>query len=1134
MQACRESSNHSCRMTMNDQSRTANLFLAAVVCLLAIAVNAESFDIVPFARRCPAENDYRLPTTFDYSLTRTGPQRFEMRGEHYVYALQWAEERDIKEVRLRFASPIHNQQLTVEYWFQNWPHKPPQMPTYEDPTDDPWQGRWLRADSVCKIEDRECRVTFLPLAPEENPRATNLPGLLYRRTLKLRLGCQSPPPALEEIHVFTESTQKTVAVRVELNVSGNSRSIWAGRLEAYNGAICNVHGWQTKRGDKVDGREFRITQGKGMTFEVLGTSPAPSGSLDVTIVSVRAGDRTFSFALPEVEKGPLYLPDFDAYVTLASDPRSFAPSVVKAGERIRQKLATEPEQTYERATREIPPLDPVERQGDRLYLPLAIDSSWQKFALEWGGNVYLHKSRLKAKGKELRCLEWSGERLAWRFGTGEEPAFRPHSGDSQLSVLEDCLPVAVARWKTDGIEYTEEAFATPLAGSLDWKDRDEHDPVVLLVRISARNHSAHPQVSHLWLGINPSEPLSFEQDLLLAGDGQLVRARVSASGKTPASLATMTDGKDRIPGLHLEVELPPQGTDTTTFAFPFVPRLTATQKTQLAALDYDQERVKVIRYWRAIADAGVRFEVPEKRFVSFGRAVLIHLHLNASRDPSSGLFMVPAASYSYQVYANEACFQVLTLDALGDHETAAEYLETFVKLQGSRPFRGTYTGDQHDVFHGAKVAPGYDYTAHEYNLDHGTVLWTLAEHYFTTRNEQWFRRVVPNMIRAADWITDQRRQTMVTADNQRVPEFGLLPAGHLEDNPDWGHWFAINAYASAAMSRLGDALKEVRHPAAARIRRDAEAYRNDLRQAVIRASQDAPVTRLRDNTCIPYVPVRPHQRQRLFGPLRAEFYRRYPNPVLPTYRLSATREVLYGPLILLNLGIFGSHEPLGGWVLDDWEDNLTMSSSLGLNVHGWVDDEYWFSRGGMVFQANLQNPVLAYLQRREIPAAIRNLYNDFVSCLYPDVNVFTEEYRQWRSPSGPFYKTPDEARFVARVRDLLVREDGSDLWLAAGTPRRWLAAGERIRFQQMPTRFGPVSLELNAGENEIDGQLRLPSRNRFANAWLVLRVPESKKLSAVEIDGKPWRQFEPETGVVCLPTAKSSVLRLKATLVRAP
>jgi hypothetical protein len=374
---------------------------------------------------------------------------------------------------------------------------------------------------------------------------------------------------------------------------------------------------------------------------------------------------------------------------------------------------------------------------------------------------------------------------------------------------------------------------------------------------------------------------------------------------------------------------------------------------------------------------------------------------------------------------------------------------------------------------------------------------------------------------------------MASEANRPVPEYGLLPAGHLEDNQDWGHWFAVNAYASAGMSRLAEALKDAGQPEAARITRDAEAYRHDLRQAVLRASQEAPVTRLRDNTYIPYVPVRPHQRQRLFGPLRVAYYKRYPRAVLPTYRLSATREVLYGPLILLNLGIFGVQEPLAGWVLDDWEDNLTMSSSLGLNVHGWVDDAYWFSRGGMVFQANLQNPVLAYLRRREIPAAIRNLYNDFVSCYYPTVNVFTEEYRQWRSPSGPFYKIPDEARFVTRLRDLLVREEGSDLWLTAGTPRRWLADGKGIRFRQMPTVFGPVDLELNAQDTLITGQVTLPVRNKPGNVWLVLRPPEPKTITSVRIDGQLWREVDRETGAIRLPSKHNGPLVIEAKLASA-
>jgi hypothetical protein len=561
-----------------------------------------------------------------------------------------------------------------------------------------------------------------------------------------------------------------------------------------------------------------------------------------------------------------------------------------------------------------------------------------------------------------------------------------------------------------------------------------------------------------------------------------------------------------------------------------LPRLTASQRQRLSELDYEQERARVVAYWRAIADAGVRFDVPEKRFVSFSRSMVVHAHLSTTKDPKSGLFMVPAASYNYQVFANEACFQVLALDALGDHKTAADYLETFIRLQGSKPFPGTYTGDQRAVYHGAKVDNEYDYTASDYNLDHGTVLWTLAEHYFMTRDKRWLNHAVPGMIRAADWVSEQRRGTMATDAGQPVLEYGLLPAGHLEDNSDWGHWFAVNAYASAGMTRLGEALRETSHPEAERICREAEAFRKDLRQAVLRASQEAPVTRLRDNTYIPYVPVRPHQRYRLFGPLRVDYYHRYPKPVLPTYRLSATREVLYGPLILLNLGVFAGREPVAGWLLDDWEDNLTMSSSFGLNVHGWVDDELWFSRGGMVFQANMQNPVLAYLRRGEIPAALRNLYNDFVACLYPDVNAFTEEFRAWRSPSGPFYKIPDEARFVSRVRDLLVREEGNELWLTPGTPRRWLLPGNHIHLDQMPTTFGPVGLDMAAREKEIECEIKLPSRNPPATAWLVLRLPEKRALAAVEIDGQPWTQLDAGRGFIRLPTNKSGPLHLKAKL----
>ena len=1086
---------------------------------------ATDFDIAPFARRCCVAERHTSPAAFDYAeAQRAGSEAEESADGRYVYGLQWAEERDIKELRVHFRAGNEPQPATVQYWFRNWPYPPPSMPTIEDPVDDPWQGRWLKAATKMDCQGATCRYTFLPLSEAEDPRAGNLPGLSYRRTLKVRLEFASSP-RLERVEVFSGSLEKSVQLRLQLGAGETAEHIWDGKVRLYNGRLESVRLWNGAAGDTVDGESFHLTSrgpAKGLIVSLVAADAGLPGSQDTTIVTLDDADRAFSFAVPDVESGPVYVPDFRAYVTLTSDSREFSPSIVKRGQKIREKLATEPEQTYERASREIPSLDPVERQGGRLYLPLAADASWQKFALEWGGNIAISKSGTKAMGKELERLEWEGDRLSWRIGTGTKPNFRPAAKDSALSVLENYLPIATARWTTDGIDYVEEGFATLLSGPLGPNDpqRNEQTPAILMLKVNARNPGMAAATSHLWLATDPAEELIFRHEELLAGNGELVRARVRLPESAQASLAKISEEAKTLQGIHVEMPLRPGQDQTIFISLPFIPRLSPQERARLASLDYDQARIKVLDYWRGVTANSVPFTVPEIPFMDFARAVIPHIRISVTKDPKSGLYMVPAASYGYLVYDNEAAFQCVMLDALGNHALAAEYLETFVRLQGSKPFAGTFRGNQREVYHGARVDKDYDYTASEYNLDHGVVLWALGEHYFFTRDRDWLRRVAPSMKRAADWVFEQRKYTELNDRGEPIPEYGLLPAGHLEDNDDWGHWFSVNAFAAAGATRLGEALAEIGDPAAAYYVREAALYTNDLRAAVTRASQISPVVRLRDNTYAPYVPTRPYQRIRLFGPLRVAYYSRYPEKVLPTYRLSATREVLYGPMILFSMGIFRADAPLANAVLDDWEDNATMSSSLGLFVHGWVDDRYWFSRGGMVFQANLQNPILVYLRRNEIPAAIRNLYNDFVACYYPSVNVFTEEFRQWQSPSGPFYKAPDEAKFVSSLRDSLVREDSDALWLAAGTPRRWLAPGQRIEVRNLATYFGPVSYRMEGKSNGVSISVQLPARNPYKAAWLVVRTPEAQPLKSVQIAGRPWLDFDAREGRIQMPLRK--------------
>jgi hypothetical protein len=384
-----------------------------------------------------------------------------------------------------------------------------------------------------------------------------------------------------------------------------------------------------------------------------------------------------------------------------------------------------------------------------------------------------------------------------------------------------------------------------------------------------------------------------------------------------------------------------------TVRIPFVSDLDEPQTRQLESLAYDRQRRLVADYWRDMVRRTCRFTTPEPAFNRLANAVVAHIHISTTKDPRSGLFMVPAAAYDYQVFANEACFQSLLLDAFGDTKRSGQYLRTLTELQGSRPIPGTFQEPHDGVYHGARVDDTYDYTAHKYGLDHGTVLWTLAQHYLFTRDAGWLKSTLPSMLKAIEWIERQRQSTkLLDRQGRRAPHYGLMPACHLEDNPDWGYWFSINAYCVAGMVDTAQAMTEIGHPDARRIASAAAAFRDDLRTAVLHAAAEAPVVRMRSGSYAPYVPTRAYQRFRYFGPLRMDYYRRYAGDARPCYRLAATREALYGPMILLNLGIFGPHEPIADWILDDWEDNLTLSGPAGLNVHGYTDPRLWFSQGG--------------------------------------------------------------------------------------------------------------------------------------------------------------------------------------------
>ena len=1052
------------------------------------------------------------------------------RAGEWNVGLSWQDERDIDGVEVAYSQTSDSRSeirdlaegTTVQYWSRIWPGEPPQWHTIEDRFDDPWQGRWLTAQTEVKLDGSKVTYRFKPLLKEENERAGNLPEPAdYRRTLKVRLLYDREPPRIAALKVYSPTEARDSSVRIEFGCGRPASNVVEGWLEIYNGSITKVAGWGWDGRDELSSdNSWKILAGgtpKGIVAELQAAKPRLPGSNDLTIVTVRSSEGVFSFLVDDLEKGPVYIPTYGVFITRADDPNHFADTKIERGHTVREKLAQEPEQTYDRARKEIPPLDVMLREdGGRLYLPVAADASWQKFAVEWGGGFFLNKDRAKAKGKERQRCNWQGAELHWYIGTGAKPVYDRNDVTSQMSVLNDYLPAPVVRWNHEQLSFHEESFVTLLEGPLSPYDpqRSEQTPAILMLRLRISNPTDADKTAHVWLKPDRLHDMVLQDGFVLdkIGENTFLRMHLDAPD---GGVTAIEEG-----AIHHRLPIAAHQSAEMIIGVPFVGDLTAKDGARIAAMNYATERNRVVSYWRDIVARYRPFDVPEQKFNDMSKSVLCHIRMSTTKDPQSGLFMVPAATFNYQVFANESAFQTLLLDRVGDHETSANYLETFLKLQGSVPMPGTFTGRQKGVLHGTKVDNDYNYTMGPYNLDHGTVLWGLAQHYLLSRDGQWLSRVAPNMLQAADWIIEQRSGTRVVDENGKpVLHYGLLPAGRLEDNDDWGYWFANNAYAWLGLRDMARAFQLAGLPDGDRLAREADAYINDLRAAVRRTSELSAVVRLRNGAYVPFVPSRVYQRFRYFGPMRSGYYSRYKKDTLLTFRLSATREALYGPMILITAGVLDPHDALSEAILDDWEDNITLSSSLGQHIHGVVEDEYWFSRGGMVFQPNLQNPIQAYLLRNEVPAAIRSVYNAMTSCLYPDVTAFTEEYRRWRVGSGPMYKIPDEARFVNRVCDMLAMEVGDELWLAAGTPRRWLEPGRRTEVYGIETVFGKITYTMHHGDkpNTVEANVVISDRLKPQKVLLFVRSPFEKLIKSVQIDGQDWRQWDNDREAVVLP-----------------
>jgi hypothetical protein len=541
---------------------------------------------------------------------------------------------------------------------------------------------------------------------------------------------------------------------------------------------------------------------------------------------------------------------------------------------------------------------------------------------------------------------------------------------------------------------------------------------------------------------------------------------------------------DKAPAVEAETlswtwTLAPGEAKTVIVKIPYLVLTGKPEQAALAALGFEKEQREIAGYWHRRLDESARLITPEPMLNEFYRADAGHLLINCEGDPeNAGWRFARVGSFSYGAYGNESCMMVVDLDRRGYHKEAQECLDGWLHYQGTAALPGDFSTKKGVLYGAGGIEAG------GYNQHHGWILWMLGEHYRFTRDEAWLRGAAPGILAGADWIIKETKRTA----NRRELERGLLPPGCLEDNNDWWTWLSTSCYTWRGLDSAAWALEQIKHPAAARVRREANTYHANLLANFHKASERSPVVRLRDGTAVPNIPSMAHRRGRSSG---------------------WCCETLEGSMHLLISGALNSRSREADWILNDYEDNRYISNQYGYLVPDF--DKYWFGRGGFSMQGCLLLDIEPYLYRDDVKQALRALFNAEAAQYFPDVRMNTEHalpaLGDWR---GDQYKSSDESNVAGWLRYLFVREEGDTLLVGQAVPREWLRAGQTCGIEHPGTYFGPASVIYAGGEDEITAKLDAPRRNAPKSIRLRFREPAGRLLSSVTVNGKPWKRFKGE------------------------
>jgi hypothetical protein len=530
---------------------------------------------------------------------------------------------------------------------------------------------------------------------------------------------------------------------------------------------------------------------------------------------------------------------------------------------------------------------------------------------------------------------------------------------------------------------------------------------------------------------------------------------------------------------------------------------------KLRKLDYFTARDQREMELEEILRRGMKIQVPEEIVNNIYKAQILYnqTHLVQARDRD---YYMPVDTFE-GVWPWSQMRQLTAMDEYGYHDDVRKSLTYFLKIQGKRPpnnlkvnsYEGVFPSsgtfdesgweqDSESTIYGliAKERAGKEQEFPNWVSNTGCVLYAFGEHYFYTRDRRWLESVSPALIKACDWIINERQVTKEKdAQGQKALHYGLLPPGQpydTEADQKPSYYFChTDGLTYKGLRHVAEALAEIGHPEGRRLLDEAESYRQDILEVMRR-------TRQKDPNLPPY----PEQ---LHGP---EQWGSFGS----------------GAINLVESGLLDPRDPAFVQI-----ENY-MKKNFNLNVLGLTGrcrqsgkDErkkvsYYVVQSDYVYH-------YAWLRRGEIEKALLTFYSALSFGVDKETLGAVERFMLLDRRYTPFFTdTPHLSELCSLIRRSILMEYGSDLLLLAAAPRRWLEAGKKIEVENAPMYFGEMSLRVESQVDkekigaELDMHMERPER--VQNIRLRLPHPTRQRMKQVTVNGTAWKNFDAEQEVI--------------------